>query len=88
MNGADGFDLVGLSSREVTVKFDACIALTAAVASASLTGLKVAPWHFLTSKRIGSPLSELRSANTSQYSSGINARISRSRSITKRAATD
>ena len=85
--GALGLTLVGLSSRLITLYSASLIRFNKASVSALLCSFKVLPFCFTASRRMSSFFA-LVSANTCQYSSGIKARISRSRSTTSFTATD
>ena len=85
--GALGLTLVGLSSRADTVYCASLIKFSKASVSALLRNLRVLPACLTASRRMSS-FSDLVSAKTCQYSSGIKARISRSRSTTSFTATD
>ena len=93
MNGGGGRVAVFLSTRSRTTNKRSRKRVTASSATASLPGRKSLPFSLTTWNRTGDssfPGGSLRSrsANASQYSSGVNARISRSRSTTSRTATD
>ena len=89
MNGAPGRTDVGLSSRRATLNAASRRRLSAAFASASLLGRNALSPSWETLKRQGaSSPSRARSTNASQNSSGVKARISRSRSTMSRTATD
>ncbi len=85
--GALGLTLVGLSSRLITLYSASLIRFSKASVSALLCSFKVLPFCLTASRRISSFL-DLVSAKTCQYSSGMNLRISRSRSTTSFTATD
>ena len=85
--GALGLTLVGLSSRNATLYSASFNTLSRTSVSALFLSLSVLPACLTASKRMPSFL-EMVSAKTCQYSSGINARISRSRSTTSFTATD
>ena len=87
IKGALGRLLLGFSSTLITLYSAFSRLLTAALAWASFTGLNGLPACLATSKR-NSDSAFLTSAWISQNSSGINALISRSRSTSKRTATD
>ncbi|SSS48200.1 Uncharacterised protein [Acinetobacter baumannii] len=87
MYGALGFTLVGLSSRWATLYSAPFNTSNRASVSALFFNLSVLPACLTASRRISSFLA-LVSAKTCQYSSGIKARISRSRSTTSFTATD
>ena len=85
--GALGLTLVGLSSRTETLYSASLRIFNKASVCALFCNFKVLPPCFTASKRMSS-LADCVSANTCQYSSGIKARISRSRSTTSLVATD
>ena len=85
--GALGFTFVGLSSRNATLYSASFKTLNSASVSALFLSLSVLPACLTASRRMSSFL-DIVSANTCQYSSGIKARISRSRSTTSFTATD
>ena len=88
MKGAAGLELVGLSSRLLTCRGCWRNKARALLVSASLVGRNSAPlWRVICNRR-ASPAGVAVAAKASQYSSGINARISRSRSTIRRTATD
>ena len=86
INGAVGKLRAGFSSFAATVKVALDNAETAVSAWSLMVGLYASPLKRMTCARIAAGVA--RSANTSQYSSGTNLRISASRSAIKRTATD
>mmetsp|Transcript_49389 Transcript_49389/g.88245 ORF Transcript_49389/g.88245 Transcript_49389/m.88245 type:complete len:244 (-) Transcript_49389:809-1540(-) len=87
VKGAGGLELAGLSSRLTTLMSADLRAATARSDSRSLFGRYFLPFHRDTSICTSFP-SPVRSAESSQYSSGTNARICLSRSTTSFTATD
>ena len=89
MNGAPGAVVVGRSSRRATTNSAARSRTRAASAASAFPGRKAVPPSRCTANRCpSSSPGRARSAKPSQYSSGTNARISRSRSTMRRTATD
>ena len=89
MKGAGGRVVAGLFSTRATVNASWRRRASASSASLLSRGRNVLPADRTTWKRQGSPpAARVRSAKTSQYSSGSKTRISRSRSTTSLTATD
>ena len=90
IKGADGFDWVGFSSRSATIKSDCSSSATIALVCASFFSSRGLPAFFTASRRMVSCLACWLWVLLwiSQYSTGVKARISRSRSTTRRVATD
>ena len=93
VNGANGLRLVSLVSRFETLYFapsrPARISSALPLSWMSILSMVLSPTlASLASNSIGSFLVFLTVATISQYSWGLNAKISRSRSATRRTATD
>ncbi len=88
INGALGLVVVGRSLTSAILYSPAFKSAIARSVCSLLVGRKVLPSSFLTSNLTASLPLVFKSANRSQYSSGMKALMDRSRSTTKRSATD